>query len=165
MASINKIELKNLKVVIDESGMSTRRGEVWYDGTYLGIWTQSWGDDSYEFDTSVLNEEVAKYVKSSMVEEQYKNSADLDCLLSDLINIMETEKAYKRCVKAGYKNLVVAGDGFHISTLCTNDEESDIKKSFYYKEFVKECKNGFFKDWKAESIKIYKSMDDFKIAV
>lgn len=165
MASINEIELKNIEIFTDNGGCVLAQGDVWYKNQKLGHWTQDpWGiGDNYDFDISTLDNEVQKY--SKLRKSSFSEGVDLDILLSDLLVIKKNEDAYKKCLEAGYKNLIIAQDGYHTDTLCTNDDEIEIQASTYFKSFIEDCKACFLKDWEPKSIKIYTSMNDFKIAV
>lgn len=167
MASINGIQIKNLKKFRDHEGCEIAQGDVWYKGKKLGYWSQDYmcGPDTYGFDESVLSGEVEKYAKSDYVEEKYKELCDLDILLGDLVNIAETEKVFKKGTKTGFKTYVAASDGFHIKGYYTQDTDVEkIKKGQYHKDFIEKCRSKFFKDWDGKC-NIYTSLDDFKITV
>lgn len=46
----------------------------------------------------------------------YALDYELESLMADLLSLMETEKAWKRAVKAGYVGLFEIADGFHYKT-------------------------------------------------
>jgi len=167
MASINGIQIKNLKKFKDHEGCEIAQGDVWYKGKKLGYWSQDYmcGPDTYGFDESVLSGEVEKYAASDYVEEKFKKLCDLDILLGNLVNIAEEEKTYKKGVKSGYKSYISATDGFHVKGYYTMD--TDIKKiegKKFHKDFVDGCKKEFFKDWNG-GCTIYTSLKDFDITV
>lgn len=163
MAEINGISLKNVKHFKDHEGCMIAQGDVYYKGKKLGFWTEdSWGGpDSYDFDETVLDEEVKKYAASDYVEDKYRSIINLDILLANLLALIDDEKGYKKGVKKGYSKYVLADDGFHVFGFYTNEE--DPKKGSFYTEFIKNCRKTFFKDWEPDGIKVYTSLDDFKL--
>lgn len=167
MAKINEIQIKNLKTFRDHEGAPCCQGDVWYKGKKLGFWSQdSWGSpDCFAFDEHVLDAEVEKYKNSDMVEERYKEFTDLAILLNDLLRIMEQEKAYKKCVKKGFKTYVEASDGFHVRGYYTAvTSKKAVEDDPYHKNFLEECKKLFFKDWSG-AFSIFTSPDDFVVSL
>lgn len=167
MAKINGIQIKNLKTFKDHEGAPCCQGDIWYNGKKLGFWSQdSWGGpDMYHFDESVLDAEVKKYAASDRVEPKYKDLTDLGIVLCDLLSLMDQEKAYKKCVKAGYKTYVEASDGFHVNGYyCMIPSRKAIENGAYHKKFIENCKEKFFKDWDG-TCNIFTSLDDFVVSV
>ena len=76
MSEINGITIKNLKSFKDHEGCEIYQGNVYYKGKKLGFWSQdSWGGpNDYDFDTSVLDNEIKKYRNSDRVEERSAKS-------------------------------------------------------------------------------------------
>ncbi len=164
MASINGIEIKNLKTFKDHEGCDIAQGNIYYNGKKLGFLSQDYmsGPDSYDFDEKILDAEVAKYRNSSFVEEKYKDGANLDCLLGDLLKLADSEKEYKRGKRKGYTTYVEATDGWHVCGYytCAKDVFSDP----YHEGFVKECKAEFFKNMPM-TVKVYNDIKDFALVV
>ena len=48
--------------------------------------------------------------------EPYTLDYELESLMTDLLSLMETEKAWEQAVKAGYAGLFEIADGFHCKT-------------------------------------------------
>ncbi len=162
MAQINGISLKKVTTFKDHEGCQIAQGDVYYKGKKLGFWTQdAWGGgDMYDFNTSVLDAEVEKYKASDLVDEKYREYTDLDCLLCDLLKLIDDEKSYKKGVKKGYNAYVLVDQGYRTSGYYTNGTKPEIEKTKYYKQFVKEVKKN-----DTDKVIIYTSLDDFKIAV
>ena len=164
MAKINGIELKNVRFFKDHEGATIAQGDIHYYGKKLGFWSQdSWGGpDRYDFDTKILDEAVADYVKSNRVKDEYKEFADLDCLLYDLINLRETEKRAKIAFKDKYKTYVEATDGHQILGYKTNDSKDTVKDTERYKDFMEKCKMLFYEEAEIKT-EIYEGLADFDI--
>ncbi len=103
MASINGIRIIGAKKFYGMEGPAYQ-GKISYNGKVLGFWSQDGdgGTDRYEFDESVLNGEMSAWKKAT----NQPDFVDVDCLLGDLIGLIEDEKAFKRGVKKGLKKYV-----------------------------------------------------------
>ena len=167
MASIGGISLKNVKNFKDHEGMTITQGDVWYKGEKLGFYTEdSWGGpNSYDFNERSLDEVVKTVAESDFVKNKDKKIFNLDILLWELNNLREDEKIYKKALKAGYRTLVIADDGFHYSSYWTKDNPEDAIKSTYHADWIKKIKSKMFKDWTEDKIKIYGNIEDFNINV
>lgn len=167
MASINGISIKNFKTVINHEGCEIYQGDVWYNGKKLGFWSQDYNgciSDNFDFNKRELDAEVEKYKASDRVSDELRRVTRLESLLSDLVNLMLSEKNYKKAVKRGYKSYVEFTDGFHYEGYMTTDiSREKIQGSKFYKDFEKTCEEHFIN--KKMEISIYTSPDDFKIAV
>ena len=156
MAKINGIEIKNLKSFMGMEG-PTLQGDIWYKGKKLGFWSQdgNGGPDWYDFDATVLDDEVKKYYG----EDSYY---DLDCLLYDVVNLKDDEKQYKKFAKNGYKIMATLTDGYHLTYYAYADlpkEREDALK-------VLEPKIKAFKDTvafknKDVEVRLYYDIADF----
>ena len=168
MASINGISIKNFKTVISHEGCEIYQGDVWYNGRKLGFWSQDYNgciSDNFDFNKRELDAEVEKYKASDRVSDELRRVTRLESLLSDLVNVMYSEKCYKKAVKVGYNTYVEFTDGYHCEGFFTMDTSKEkILNDDYYKKFEKKCKGYFFTNKEME-ISIYTSPDNFKIAV
>ena len=166
MASINGISLKSLKHFKDHEGMTIAQGNVYYNGKKLGFWSQdSWGGgDRYDFDTKDLDTEAKKYAKSSHVKSEYKNIFNLDCLMYDLICLMDTEKSYKKGIKNGYRSYVEVTDGYHVFGYWSQVPNPTGLAKAEHKKFMDSIKDKLLKD-KKPVVNVYNSDSDFVIAV
>ncbi len=161
MASTNGITLKKVTHFLDHEGCQITQADVYYQGKKLGFWSQdSWGGpDRYDFDESVLDEEVKRYAASEYVEDKYRSIVDLDILLNDLVNLLEKEKVYKKGQKKGFTTYVEADAGYRgtCGYYCC-ETEAEVRQSAYFKDFVS-------KQRKDAKISIYTGAADFNIVV
>ena len=161
MAEINGISLKKLTFFKDHEGCEIAQGTVYYKGKALGEWSQdAWGGpDIYRFNKSILDAEVEKYKNSdkNMTTEEYRKYTNLDCLLSDLLKLIDDEKLYKKGLKKGYTTFVQCDQGYRTIGYHCNGTRAEIEASDYYKEFIKKNMT------ENSKILIYESLEDFKI--
>lgn len=164
MASLYGVVIKNLKTFKDHEGMIAYQGDVWFNNKKLGFWSQdSWcGSDHYDFKESLLDAVVNRFKKSSLLEDKYRDIANLDIMLNHLVNLIEQEKEYKKGVKKGYPTYVRATDGFHILGYYTRQLAADVKKDEYYQSFLEKCNTTMFKDWNKQ-VNIYDNIENFNI--
>lgn len=164
MASLYGVVIKNLKTFKDHEGMIAYQGDVWFNNKKLGFWSQdSWcGGDHYDFKESLLDVAVDRFKKSSLLEDEYRDIANLDIMLNHLVNLIEQEKEYKKGVKKGYPTYVRATDGFHILGYYTRQLAAEVKKDEYYQSFLEKCNTTMFKDWNKQ-VNIYDNIENFNI--
>lgn len=107
MASIKGIEVKNLKSFRGVEYPTNYQGNVFYNGKKMGFWSQdSWGGpDRYEFDSRELDAVAKEYYGEDSIY-------DLDCLMGELLELVDYEKNFKKAVKEGYTALVVITNGY-----------------------------------------------------
>lgn len=165
MASINGIQIKSLKSFRGHEGEPLYQGNVYYKGKKLGFWSQdSWGGcDNFDFSESLLKDEVEKYRNSNMVGDKYRSFTNLDILLGDLVNIMETEKTFKKLVKKGCATVVEVTDGYHGFFVGNgiSDKEKAMKA---LKSSIEEYKAKCFKNEEIK-VNVYQNLSDFDIVI
>ena len=167
MASINNIQIKNLKTFGGHEGETLFQGSIYYKNKKLGFWSQdAWsGPDNFDFNTKVLDEEVEKYKKSGRVSSEFAEIIGLESVLADLVNLMEEEKEFKKESKECAIGYLAANDRYHFAHMTTSETNKEkIKKSEDYREFKQYCKKNFINRWNGD-IQIYTSLDDFNITV
>lgn len=145
MASINQIQIKNMKTTKGHDGEPVRRGTVYYNGKKLGSWSQSkWcGSDEYSFDTEALAEELKRFAHSDFVEPVFRDMINLDGLLETVGRFTDMEKKYKECRKLGMNAMVVIEDGMAYSVgACeaVNKEELFNEMCDFIEESKKKCR-------------------------
>lgn len=159
MANINGLTLKALKVFRGHEGEPLAQGNVYFNGKKLGFWSQdAWGGpDRFDFDESLLDNLVEQYKKSDKVEPKYKDIFNLSCLLYDLLCLIDDEKDYKKCVKAGFPILLITDlfgnckEWFILNEAVLGKKVEEVKKSYKQNENLK--------------IKVYKKLSDFEITI
>lgn len=116
----------------------------------------------YNFKESLLDAVVDRFKKSSLLEDKYREIANLDIMINYIVNLIEQEKEYKKGVKKGYPTYVRATDGFHILGYYTRQLAADVKKDEYYQSFLEKCNATMFKDWNKQ-VNIYYNIENFNI--
>ena len=158
MASINGVQIKGVKTFVGMEGPATQ-GTVWLNGKKLGFWSQDGdgGCDRFQFNESLLEKAVKSYKKAHKSPDFFNAS----CLLWELLQLMELEKAYKKRAKKNYPGLLVATDGVQTAVMGVNSADRKlIESSTLYKKFVDDCEKEFGKEC---TITIYTSIADFDV--
>lgn len=110
MASINGVEVKNLKTRIGHEGPASS-GTIYIDGKRMGAWEQdSWGGCDW-FESRELRAAVAE--RAALYKEGCDSSDDFydvkddpDVLMGEVLRLKDMEGVYKKCAKDGYPVLV-----------------------------------------------------------
>jgi hypothetical protein len=159
MASIKGISIKNIKTFRGREYPTNYQGNIYYNGKKMGFWSQDdWGGpDRYDFDTTELNKVAKEYYGEDSIY-------DLDCLIFEILRLVDYEKIYKKAVKAGYDSVVILSDGYAESYIKVPREKNKDK-------IVKDCEF-YIKDFETKSrykdkIKkfIFTDLEDFNINV
>lgn len=180
MASINGISVKSVTKFLGHERETLFQGSLSLNGKKLGFWTQDgWGgpdnfDLDRQFSERLLNEAVKKLNTDKAREVgpadgRFLFEYDLELLLYDFIVLWQDEKEFKKAVKAGYGGIVVATDGYHVTTWKIPKSYAEMTNETLLKVMeglIEKAKKDFF----AESdecnkhiVKIYRSLDDFNI--
>lgn len=162
MASINGVEIKNLKGFKGHDGESLYQGTIYLNGEKLGFWSQdSWGGcDMYDFDTSPLKKAVTDFQQSFPDSFPLKTFfTEPDVLLAEIIFWKDLEKTFKKYQKDGYKAMVSIVDKEKILSIPakTISEMEEITKE--HLSHLDELK----KDNKALTVFSFTSINDFCI--
>lgn len=160
MASINGISIKGLKKFRGHEGEPCYQGTVYVDGMKMGWWSQDshGGPDIMDFDQSYLNKDVESYRNSDRVEDEYREYTELDSLLCDVVELMATEKLYKKGLKDGYPVMVRATDGYYVWSAWYRT----MPKQEVIDQFRRDCERGAGVKTPV-SVKVYTSLADFNI--
>lgn len=80
---LNNVVIKNVKWFSDHDGYRIAKGTVYYKGKRLGKWSMDeWGaSDHYDFDASILDEEVEAYRNRDDVNPMYKKFFNTDMFM------------------------------------------------------------------------------------
>ena len=175
MASINGIEIRSLRSIPNNNGGEAYNGFIWYkkDGNAkaekLGFWAQNVDSnvrDKFDFDASILDEEVEKYRKSDRVDAKYESECDIEWLLDDLANLVLEEEIFKGLEARGNDACVKITDDTH--TLFYGYlykrfiAKEDLFNSLLHKKNMERFKETAVEGSEAK-ITVYTSHKDFKI--
>jgi hypothetical protein len=139
MASIKGIEIKGIKTFRGTEYPVNYQGNIYFNGKKKGFWSQdSWGGpDNFDFDTTELDNVAKQYYGPDSIY-------DIDCLLYELLNLIEYEKQYKKAIKAGYSSIVIMTDGYNEAYIkVPKDTDKNIirkKCESYIKNFEQKSK-------------------------
>lgn len=106
--------------------------------------------------------------KIAMNGKSYTVDYELESLMADLLGLMESEKAWKRAVKAGYAGLFEMTDGFHVSQwklpedLRDKARTAEDAKALISKKSLDQAKANMFENWKIQE-KIFWNKEDFEV--
>ena len=109
MASINGIEIKNIKTFRGREYPTNYQGNIYFKGKKLGFWSQDGNGGCDYFDRSV------ETTLTPIAKEYYNRDTDasgieLELLLDEILNLKDYEKTFKKIIKDGYKALIVCTD-------------------------------------------------------
>lgn len=155
MASIKGIELKGVRTFRGMEYPINYQGNVYFHGKKLGFWSQdgNGGSDHYEFNTDELDKVAKEYYGEDSIY-------DLDCLLVEVLNLLEYEKEYKKAIKEHFSAFIVISDGYEETALKVpkdKDKEVILKRcDSYIKKF--EQRSRYKEDIK---IAVYTDLADF----
>ena len=177
MATINGLQIRGLKSFIGHEG-ECYQGNLYLNNKKIGFWSQDSNgciqdnlDLDREYSEGQLRKEIIVLNKDKAIKgkslsgQDYVLEYDLEKLMTDLLVLIDDEKAFKKAVKEGYSMTLVVSDYYHVSTwklsgpyLLLTDEEL-IKK---LDKEITQAKSKMFKNEEIK-IKIYRSLDDFNI--
>ena len=165
MASLNGIEIKNLKTFRGHEGEPLYQGSIYLDGKRLGYWSQdSWGaSDNYDFNTTILQPIVNKVVMTNLVAREFKEYFTVDGLIDIVLKLKNDEKVYKDNCKKGYTCTLLVTDGYHCFYTATRSKEATADKEYalrYFSDEIALCKAKCYKNHRVE-VKVYNRPDDF----
>ena len=172
MASINGILIRNLKCFPNNEGGESYKGDVWYKGKKLGSWAQNYDSDirdTFNFDVSLLDEEVKNYKFSDRVSDEYENVYYLEWLLNDLADLQLHENTFKSIKEKGYDSYAEIGYeydsvtfGFSKKKYPTKEKllRSDLYKK-HYKKFEKSVLDDYY--YVSYWVRVFMSKRDFNL--
>lgn len=127
MASINGLTVKKIKYFDGREGTAAQ-GDLYLGNKKIAFWSQDADgciDDSLDMEPGYSEQKLRQAIIAAHPEKHEEKVAqngrpyvldyELESLMADLLSLMETEKAWKRAVKAGYAGLFEIADGFHVS--------------------------------------------------
>lgn len=138
MASINGLTVKKIKYFEGKEGAAAQ-GDLYLGNKKIAFWSQDADgciDDNLDMEPGYSEQKLRQAIIAAHPEKHEEKIAqngvpytldyELEFLMTDLLSLMETEKAWKRAVKAGYAGLFKIADGFHVS-------QWNLPKSLYEK--------------------------------
>lgn len=175
MATINGLQIKGLKFFIGHEG-ECYQGNLYLNNKKIGFWSQdSWGgiidNVNLERDYSetylrkqiiALNEDKTIKGKSTSGVD-YTINYDFERLMTDLLILIDNEKAFKKAIKSGYVMTLVVSDGFCVSTWSLPSKYISLSDDEVQKVLAKDIEKAKAKMFNKEEItvKVYRSLDDF----
>lgn len=128
MASINGLTVKKLKYFEGKEGAAAQ-GDLYLGNKKIAFWSQDADgciEDNLDMEPGYSEQKLRQAIIAAHPEKHEEKIAqngkpytldyELESLMTDLLSLMETEKAWKRAVKAGYVGLFEIADGFHYKT-------------------------------------------------
>ena len=150
MASINGIEIKNLKSFRGHEGEPLYQGTVYKNGAKLGFWSQDAHGgicDNFEFNEILLQKEV--YMMRdflSTLNAPYLDMYDASSLMSDIATLKYVEDAFKKSIKSGGKGVLASWGWSSVAgaaTVACSPTEAK-SNSYYSTEVLKAAKGPYF---------------------
>ena len=176
MASIYGVEVKNVKPFLDHEGLTIFRGSIYMDGKRIGTWCDNYmaGNSDFDVPEKEYKELVSRADKfydfllwedgSGELFDAEPFKGDPDILISTLVKLREQEDSFKKCLKNGYKSMIVISgpygqyDYWYLPTACASDEWK-IK----YKDQIEQSEKAY-PAWHKAKEKYITNPDDFVIA-
>lgn len=167
MASLNGVEIKNLKKFSGHEGEPLNQGTVYYNGRKLGYWSEDshGGCNHYDFDTKQLEKAFFTY-KSKFVGTKSYEYMDVDSFMADVIGFMLLEKEYKKGLKKGDSVIAFSmslGSGMYSCVSVSSEKEAQQYIGELESNILKYCYGG-----RAENrlfTKVFKGLDDFNVVI
>lgn len=178
MASINGITVKNLKTFYGHEGEPCFQGNLYLGGKKIGFWSQDAHGaimDNVDLDSAYseiyLRKQIEEINKNkaihgkSMSGQDYTIEYSVENLMTDLIVLLDEEKAFKQAIKKGYSMIMIVTDSYHVTTWPLSSEYIKYDDAMIKVALAKEIEQTKSKMFKNEEIKIkfYRSLDDFNI--
>lgn len=154
MASINGISIKSLKMFHGHEGEELFQGNVYKDGKKLGFWSQDFSGgvcDNFDFDETPVAEAAEAYKNfSGKVEKDTKEYFDASFFMSELAELTDIEKEFKKWKKKGYPSIIIVkGGGFTWTQSTTMPASTKEEKEAVFEKFGKK----FVEEFKAKTPK------------
>lgn len=128
MASINGLTVKKLKYFEGKEGAAAQ-GDLYLGNKKIAFWSQDANgciEDNLDMEPGYSEQKLRQAIIAAHPEkheekiaqngEPYTLDYELESLMTDLLSLMETEKAWEQAIKAGYVGLFKIADGFHYKT-------------------------------------------------
>lgn len=167
MASLNGVEIKNLKKFSGHEGEPLNQGTVYYNGRKLGYWSEDGhgGPNHYDFDTKQLDRAFFSY-KSMFRGTKSYDYTEIDSFMADVVGIMLLEKEYKKNLKKGDSVFAFSmswGSGMYSCVGVSSEKEAERYIGQLEENILKYCYGG-----RAENklfTKVFKRLEEFDVVV
>ena len=162
MASIFGFKLKNRRT-FQGRDWEGNQGDLWYGNKKVAWYNDSGNGSMADIDfydgrkgreeyQPILDAAVKQYYERFPLEgENADLPVDVDMFMGDLLELMDTEKVYKRMQKKGYPNVVIYKE----------NENSPYNKVIGFK--IKQAANEYITKSKLTEYELYTSLKDFDI--
>lgn len=181
MASINGLSLKKLNYFQGREGTAAQ-GDLYLGKKKIAFWSQDADgciEDSLDMEPGYSEWKLRQAIIAAHPEKHQEKVAqngkpytldyELESLMGDLLALMDTEKDWKRTVKAGYMGMLEMTDGFHVSrwrlpkTLYDNDIRTvESVKAQIPPEKIESAKASMFQNTPLKEA-VFWSKEDFAI--
>jgi len=165
MASINGVEVKNLKKFVGHEG-ECEQGNVYLNGKKLGFWSQdSWGGpDTFDFDESALDKACSDFKAGFPDSYKYKEFCDSkDVFIGYVTELKNIESYLKKDYKKGFKTTVLVTDGYHMTWMSFIKDLSEEELFEKYQSDIEKLKDKMFEN-ATPRVKVFKP-DSFDVVI
>lgn len=171
MASINELEVKSVKFFPDHEGATIPYGNLYYKGKKVGEFRyDSWGGPMMYTHTSKVFSEDEVMAATLEIPDKYKWNSwykNFDLLIEELVNFKSTESEFKKDQKKG--NITLTFDWDKSLEPFKDDKPMIVYREFTIVQAITEAELIKFEQELKEKygndgvLKVYRSLDDFKI--
>ena len=169
MVKINGINLKKITWEEDHEGIDISSGDIYLGTKKIGSYHQGFMDGMYHYE---MNSKYDLEKLQRKIREIYSDREiyDLDCLIFDVLELMDREKEFKKVVKGGFNGMLHISDGYHAfyyqlsdETLKLSDEEIIERKRMNIDEYKKKTK--FFKptEFSPHKERVFRGVKSFEL--
>ena len=167
MAKINGVEMKAIKTYTDHEGCGCSYASIYIDGKRVGKWSQdSWGGpDNYDGFEDVIISRAKRFKEGCNKDSKYYDFLDNpDIFMSNLLELSEDEKKYKKYMKDGFITVFIISDGYHCSMVAFRKELTLNEIESKFSDTIKKMRDSMFKNVKPKE-RVYTSLNDFSVVV
>lgn len=160
MATINGLNIKNLKKFKDHEGFLCYQGNIYLGKKKIAFWSQDFmgGYDTLRTEAGISSSKLYNMISlmnqdklmifQSLNDKEIRIPYSLDLLMDDLIRLTNTEKQYRKAVQNGYIGILQSTDGYHVVTwkIPSTYAEKDVIKELDTE--LKKVHESFYKNKK-----------------
>lgn len=170
MASINGLNIKNTTTWLGREGYATQ-GDLYLGDEKIGFWSQdgNGGEDRYELEGKYSDIKLYKVVKQLykdkvLTSNRISINYDIDLLMSDLLELQEMEKEYRKNFYYNDNTMAVILNPYFRKTIKLPPTNRNVDDELIKLSIKKEI-DEFIKEHGSDDIevKIFRSYKDFDI--